>query len=285
MMLSANQISKRIGGRQILKPCSLQIHPGRFSAVVGPNGAGKSTLLGILSGAARKYAGQVKLNGRPIKKYGIRELSFQRAVLPQQSRVNFPFTVEQIVEIGRYAHRARPEANKRIIDEVLELTGLSAMRKRLYATLSGGEQQRVQTARVASQIWDASEHPKYLLLDEPTASLDLAQQYALLHLIRQLCQRRIGVLAILHDLNLAARFADELLFLREGQTVAYGDCREVLQPDIIESTFGHPVKLIEDAEGPIIAPVATAPPETQSNNTYLNPIRHEQNNPRSQSFA
>ena len=258
-MLQATDLSRTMDRTTILRDCSLELTPGRFTAVVGPNGAGKSTLLRILSGEDRPTRGRVQLNKQPIGAYDSRALSRLRAVLPQHTTVNFPFTVEQVIEIGRYAHRSRLAENERIIAEVMQRTGLSSFSGRAYQTLSGGEQQRVQMARVMAQLWDDAHQsarpvPKYLLLDEPTSSLDLAQQQVLLGLAKDLCRRSLGVLAILHDLNLAIQYADDMLFLKDGRPVAYGPREEVVTQAIIEETFSHPIRLICDHGQMIVVP-------------------------------
>jgi iron complex transport system ATP-binding protein len=245
-MLLAQNISYKVGKKSIVSDCSLVIQPGEFTAIVGPNGAGKTSLLRVLSHESTRYKGNVTFNGKNITKIKSRELSALRAVLPQHTTVNFPFAIEQIIEIGRYPHQTTRIENERIICEVLELTGLSSFRGRAYQTLSGGEQQRVQLARVITQIWDQADFPKYLLLDEPTSSMDMAHQHTLLELAKNLCNRNIGVLAILHDLNLAAQYADNVLFLKAGATVAQGSVRDVMTEEIIEKTFAHPVKVSYD---------------------------------------
>lgn len=269
-MFQATNISKYIGKAKILQECSLQIEPGRFTAVVGPNGAGKTTLLTILSGEAGKYQGALQLNGKPLRAYRSRDLSRLRAVLPQHTVVNFPFSVEQVIEIGRYAHNSTQAENTKIIEEAMALTQLTAFRSRSYQTLSGGEKQRVQMARAISQLWDQSPAPKYLLLDEPTSSLDLAQQHGLLSLAKRLSRRNIGVLAILHDLNLALQYADDILFLKNGKTVAYGPCQLVATKEVIEETFSHPVRLLrENGQLLVIAQAIAAGPSEESD--FLQP--------------
>jgi iron complex transport system ATP-binding protein len=256
-MLQAENISYNIRSKNILTDCSLSVSPGAFTAVVGPNGAGKTSLLRILAGEINRYSGIVSLNAKDSLKINSRDLSKLRAVLPQHTYVNFPFTVEKIVEVGRYTHQTRRSENERIMDEIFDLTSLKGFKHRIYQTLSGGEQQRVQMARVMAQIWDKNDCPKYLLLDEPTASLDLAQQHFVLRLARELCQRNIGVLAILHDLNLAAQYADHVLFLKEGRTVAYGDTTMTMTKKTVEETFSYPVKILfdEDSNKPMIFPI------------------------------
>ncbi len=260
-MLQAIDISKTIKGKSILKPCSLDILPGEFTAVVGANGAGKSTLLRMLSGEDSPTTGKVFLNSQPISAFSSKKLSQLRAVLPQSTSINFPFTVEQVVEIGRYAHEGSEQQNQQIISEILQRTGLTTFRERAYQTLSGGEQQRVQMGRVLAQLWQGNHPvheppPRYLLLDEPTASLDLAQQQKLLSLAKDSCREGVGVLAILHDLNLAMQYADRILFLKKGQTVAYGSVTEVVTQTIIEDTFSHPVRLLHDQGQWVVVPQA-----------------------------
>jgi iron complex transport system ATP-binding protein len=257
MSLVAENISYRIKKKTILRDCSLNILPGRFTAVAGPNGAGKTTLLRIMSHEITKYSGSISLNTKSVTAMHHKELSEQRAVLPQHTTVNFPFTIEQVVEIGRYPHRSTRLENERIIDEVMLRTNVYHLKGRLYQSLSGGEQQRVQMARVMAQIWDQHELPRFLLLDEPTSSLDLAQQHSLLELIRELCLRNIGVLSIIHDLNLAAQYADDVLFLKDGRTIAYGTVNEIMTKEIIEDTFGHPVNVTYDerTDRPVIYPM------------------------------
>lgn len=257
-MLLAENISCNAGAKQLVNNCTLSVRPGVFTAIVGPNGAGKTSLLKILSHERTHYEGIVKMNGIVVSAMKHRVLSQTRAVLPQHSTVNFPFTVEQVIAIGRYAHRSTKEENERVINEVITRTNLTALKDRTYYTLSGGEQQRVQMARVMAQIWDESESPKYLLLDEPTSSLDLAQQHSLLSLARGLCKRNVGVAAILHDLNLAAQYADEVVFMKQGSIVAQGLTRVVMTESVIEKTFDHPVKVLRDEQDgyPIVYPLS-----------------------------
>ncbi|MGK7390177.1 MAG: heme ABC transporter ATP-binding protein [Candidatus Cyclobacteriaceae bacterium M2_1C_046] len=254
MMLKAINITQQISGKTILKDCCLRLKPGRFTAIVGPNGAGKSTLLKAISGESRKFKGEVILNGKQLQCFKPRELSVKRAILPQHTVVNFPFTVEQVIEIGRYAHRTTAVENEIIINSVMRMTDLKKFKGRAYQTLSGGEKQRVQMARVMAQIRNKTSDPKYVLLDEPTASLDIAQQHTILSLAKNLCNENIAVMAVLHDLNLAIQYADDILFLKNGQTVAYGELKDVVTKDIIEKTFGYPVRLLEDDGELIVVP-------------------------------
>lgn len=245
-MFQVKNISKSIGKASILRACSIEVVPGHFAAIVGPNGAGKSSLLKIMTGESKHYQGEVLINGKSISHYKHAQLSKIRAVLPQHTTVNFPFTVQQVIEIGRYPHQEASIKTQQVVGEVMELTQLSHYKDRSYQSLSGGEQQRVQMARAITQIWGKSDEAKYLLLDEPTSSLDLAQQHNLLSIAKDLCQQGIGVLAILHDLNLASQYADDILFLKKGNAIACGACEKVITQENIETTFSHPVRLVKE---------------------------------------
>lgn len=234
-MIEAKNIDLSIQGRKLLNQVSLQVVPGLFTAIAGPNGAGKSSLLKVLSRESTRHRGQVSINGREASDYSVAELSAVRAVLPQQTQVQFAFTVQQVVEMGQQFARGKKKANA--LAEVMELTGIQSLCERNYLTLSGGEQQRVQLARVLYQVWERTAHPRYVLLDEPTSSLDIAQQQLIFSLVKQACERNIGVLAIVHDLNQVAQFADKLYFLKDGSVVAQGKIKDVFTKPIIEETF------------------------------------------------
>jgi iron complex transport system ATP-binding protein len=245
-MYEAHQIAFRTQGRTILDGISLQVKPGAFTAIVGPNGAGKSTLLKVLAHEHRPSQGTVNINGQDIDSYSPRELAHVRAVLPQTTTVQFAFTVAQVIALGRHGRRALPAEDRAVCEAVMTVTGTLAFRDRQYQTLSGGEKQRVQLARVLAQVWDETVYPRYILLDEPTSSLDIAQQQYIFHLVRTVCRRNIGVMAIVHDLNQAVQYADALYFLRDGQVVANGPAGEVFTKSNIEETFRCRVHLYRD---------------------------------------
>jgi len=245
-MYQATHLSYRIREKILLHDVTLAVAPGQFTAVVGPNGAGKSTLLKTMALEYTGYHGEIVINGRPAKAYSPRELSFVRAVLPQNTTVQFAFTVEQIVSLGRHGYRSSRKENEAIVDEVMLLTGTDVFRGRSYLSLSGGEKQRVQLARVLVQVWEETLYPRYVLLDEPTSSLDIAQQQHIFSLAKKVCERNIGVMAIVHDLNQAVLFADHLYFLREGKLVASGAAHDVFTKPIIEETFCCRVNVYRD---------------------------------------
>lgn len=253
-MLHVDNLTRSMKGRTLLDACSLSIKPGSFLAVVGANGAGKSTLLRMVSGELKPTSGHIQINELPLKTFTPKSLSRIRATLPQHTSVSFPFTVEQVVEIGRFPHATSKDENEQIVGKILKRTGLIPFAKRTYQTLSGGEQQRVHMARVMAQLWGQQKEPRYLLLDEPTSSLDLAQQQRILSQAASLKQENIGVMAILHDLNLALQFADHILFLKHGKTIAYGDIEEVVNQEVIEETYDHPVRILQDGNHRIIVP-------------------------------
>ncbi|MEO7988635.1 MAG: heme ABC transporter ATP-binding protein [Chryseolinea sp.] len=246
-MYQATNILFRIRDKVILNDVNLTLQPAKFTAIVGPNGAGKSTLLKTLAYEHQHFQGEVIINGKPVQEYSPKELSMVRAVLPQNSQVQFAFTVEQIILLGRHAHRTTKSENEKVVDEVMILTGITSFRKRSYHTLSGGEKQRVQLARVLAQVWEETVYPRYILLDEPTSSLDIAQQQLIFSLARQVCERNIGVMAIVHDLNQAVQFADQLYFMRDGKIMAAGEAQTVFTKANIEETFCCRVNLYHDS--------------------------------------
>ena len=243
-MLRTYQVNAEASGKKILKDISLDIHPGKFTAVLGSNGAGKSTLLKVFAGSLQPASGTVWLGKRMLKAVPAKELARKRAVLSQHFHINFPFRAEEVVMLGRLPHETGDKVDQEICKLMMEKTDTLKFAGRTFTSLSGGEQQRVQLARVLTQIWSVSREPKYLLLDEPTSSMDLMQQQQVLELIKSVCGEHIGVLAIVHDLNMASQFADNVLFLKKGKQVAQGHLADVFQKKIIEETFSHPVKMI-----------------------------------------
>jgi len=245
-MLQARQIAVRLGGQLILDQVSLRVAPGELVAVIGPNGAGKSTLLRVLSGELKPHAGTVELLGRALESWPVRELARRRAVLSQHTTLEFAFSALEVVLLGRAPHGGGAGPRELAIAyAALAAAEIEQLADRWYTTLSGGEQQRVQLARVLAQIWEpVDEQPRLLLLDEPTSSLDLAHQHHTLALARRFARHDTGVLAILHDLNLAAQYADRLLLLQRGQLLASGPPGDVLTAELIGRAFELPVHVM-----------------------------------------
>jgi len=258
-MIKAQGVSYRIGEQTILKDISIDVNPGQFLTVLGSNGAGKSTLLKVLSGELKGQVQLLNMNGKPLVKFSQKELALNRAVMSQETLVSFDFTVEDVVLMGRYAHCGLYETriDREIANEAMHQADVYYLKNRIYNTLSGGEKQRVQLARVLTQIWDSNGEPKYLFLDEPTSSLDLENQYKILKVVRGFAERGVGILCILHDVNLAVRFSDKLVFLRKGELIGYGKPSEVICPEMIKNTYGVPVAVHKgySAEVPFIFPL------------------------------
>ena len=238
--------------REILSNASIAIHAGEVHALVGPNGAGKSTLFGVISGDVPATAGSVELDGAPLPGFRPRELARRRAVLLQQNAVSFPFTVAQVVEMGRapWARTPRAEDDEAAIAEAMADTDIAALAERTVPSLSGGERARAALARVLAQRTDI------LLLDEPTAALDLKHQEDVLALAARRARDGAGVAVVLHDLNSAFAYADRVTLLSKGRVVVSGTPAEVLTAERIESVYGQAVDVFASpASGvPIVVP-------------------------------
>lgn len=266
MTLSAKNISISIGNAKLLDSVSLELKQGEILAVVGPNGAGKSTLLKVLSGEMKPNSGQVTVAGQALSNWRKQDLAKVRAVLPQSSTLSFGFTVQEVVMMGRTPHIRGQETHDdyQIITDAMQLTRISHLADRTYTTLSGGERQRVQLARVLAQIWSGDE-PRYLLLDEPTNNLDLSHQHSILKIARQFANQGVAVLTILHDLNLAAQFADRVLILKHGRTFAEGTPQQVFTAQTVLDTFDLPVMIQPHPcyDCPLIIPIPQIEPQTE----------------------
>ncbi|CAD7041871.1 heme ABC transporter ATP-binding protein [Pseudorhizobium endolithicum] len=237
-MISGERITVSRGGRRLLDDVSVELRAGGFTVVIGPNGAGKSTLMKVLSGETQPDAGQVSYHSCAIGGYQPVQLARFRAVLPQSVQLSFPFTALEIVRMGAVAQGARnPTEQAR---QALSRVGLRGFEARPYPSLSGGEQQRVQFARALAQVPEPVVEgvPRALFLDEPTASLDLGHQIAVLEVARDFAAAGGIVLAILHDLNLAAEFADHLIVLDKGRVVSRGPCTTTVSDETIGQVYG-----------------------------------------------
>lgn len=225
------------GATPVLADISLDIEPGWFYGVVGPNGSGKTTLVDLLLGEKQAATGQIRFGGRPLAQWRRRELARQMALVPQEYRVQFAFSVLDVVLMGRHPYLSRfagpGAADLAVVDRVLDLLDIRHCSGRPVTELSGGEKQRVVVARALAQ------DTPYLLLDEATASLDISHGLQILRAARQGVKRQERtVVAVLHDLNLAAAFADRLIVLDRGRLAACGPVAEVLDADLIAGVFG-----------------------------------------------
>lgn len=251
-MLAAVDVSVAVAGRCLLHDVSVTLRPGRLTAVLGPNGAGKSTLLGVLAGDRAIAGGRVTLAGRPIASATPAALARCRAVVVQQGGVAFGLTVGEAVALGRLPFTgAAGRANATAIAAARRALELDPLWDRACDALSGGERQRVQIARATAQLWRADDdaESRCLLLDEPTAALDIAQQASVMAHVRRLVEGGVAALMITHDLNLAAAYATDGLLLAEGRVLAAGALDAILTPSLIARCYGAPVELVRRADG------------------------------------
>lgn len=253
-MLSANNLTFRAGSRALVEGATASFEPGRLHLIVGANGAGKSTLIKLLTRLMRPHEGTVEYDGADIRNWSERQLARRRAVLSQAVEVAFSMPVRELVMMGRYPHfGARPGASDlHICEEVMRYFEVDAMAERSYGTLSGGEKQRVQFARVLTQIWHPLEGAtRYLFLDEPLTFLDIRHQIDFMSKVRSFAlQQDVVAVGVVHDLSLAARFSDRLLLLHQGHILADGSPAEVLREEYLRTAFQvSPVLLTNPATG------------------------------------
>jgi iron complex transport system ATP-binding protein len=253
-VLHADRVGIHASSRWLVRDVSFSLERGEVLAILGPNGAGKSTLLGALAGDISPAEGAVMLDGRQLVGIKPLELARRRAVLPQQTFVQFAFTAREIVEMGRSAIDA-DRIDKGAVDRVLIATEAYELQHRIFPTLSVGEQTRVSLSRVLAQ-----ETP-ILLLDEPTAALDLRHQQLVMEIARDLANRGAALVVVMHDLNLASAYADRILLLREGRMVMLGTPRETLTESVLSEIFGCRVGVIAHPETglPLVLPMSGAP--------------------------
>jgi iron complex transport system ATP-binding protein len=242
-MFSVTGAGMRYGSTTVLRNVSLEFSKGEFIAVAGPNGAGKSTLLGIMAGLRPGYDGSCKLLSREVGDWPRRDFARRVSVVLQSVRVDFGFTAEQMVLMGRTPFADALFESAHDAEEVaraMELTGTTQFRDRDVRTLSGGERQRVIVAAALAQS------PEVLLLDEPTTFLDIEHQISTYRLLRQLSESGVLVVAVTHDLNLAARYSDRLVLLRAGEMAADGTPAEVLNEDTLRSVFRVDAQVVSE---------------------------------------
>ncbi|MDD7805503.1 MAG: heme ABC transporter ATP-binding protein [Endozoicomonas sp. (ex Botrylloides leachii)] len=242
--LELHNVSVHIQNNILLDAVNLTIRPGEVVSILGPNGAGKSTLMKTITHEQALSTGNIILNGR--HHWRREDKALMLAVLPQSSSLNFPFTVEETVLLGRTPCSSSRAHNRLVMCQALKKVDCWDLRARLYTTLSAGEKQRVHLARVLSQLWDDSSlGSRYLLLDEPTSALDPAHQQQVLQIARAQADAGMGILIILHDLNLASRYSDRIVILNQGAIAVQGTPYEVLIPDNLLSIFSIEVHVLE----------------------------------------
>ncbi|MPR33889.1 heme ABC transporter ATP-binding protein [Salmonirosea aquatica] len=246
-MLEAKNISFRISGRSLLDAVSVQFHPGRINLIIGPNGAGKSTLVKILCGQLKPTAGEVFYQKEPIARTSVATLARSRAVLSQNVALAFPLTVAEVVMMGRYPHfTGRPtDRDRAACEAAMRFFAVNNMAARNYMTLSGGEKQRTHFARVTAQIWyPTSTGGRYLILDEPLTFLDVYYQFDFMNKLAKLAEQQDLVIAgVVHDLNLAGKYADHVVLLHEGKVLSSGTKESVLTSENIRAAYHMEVEI------------------------------------------
>jgi iron complex transport system ATP-binding protein len=282
MGLEGRGLTAIADGRRLLERVDIAAPPGMVTVIVGPNGAGKSTLLKLLAGDRSPQSGAVYLNGRPLGAWSPRERALQRAVLPQTPDLAADFRASEVVAFGRYPHRRRAggEEDRDAVLGAMDAAEVAALAGRACLTLSGGEMHRTHFARALAQIWAPlpGGRARMLLLDEPTASLDLFHQHAILAKARALSRAGAGVLAVLHDLNLAAAYADRIVVLADGRIDAAGPPGAVLTAERITRVWRVACDVVRARNGTvhvIVEPRAPVEPERPSSNLpYPAPSEH-----------
>ncbi|GLQ71751.1 heme ABC transporter ATP-binding protein [Vibrio penaeicida] len=234
-VLSAQNLNLSFGNRKIIDNLSIEIFSGQVTALLGSNGAGKSSLLKLLNGEIPSHS-DIQYLGKSRSNWNKSELARHVGMLPQHSTLSFPFLAKEVVELGAMPLKISHSDIQARATEMMKKVDVLNLADRLYPSLSGGEKQRVHLARVLLQL--SSSENKILMLDEPTSALDLAHQHSTLNLANKLAAEGAAVIVVLHDLNLAAQYADRLVFLNEGKIVEDGEPWSALKPKLIEEVYG-----------------------------------------------
>lgn len=248
MTLEVTNASLRIDRTTLLHQIDFAVEPRQIVAVIGANGAGKTSLIRILSGDIAPSSGEVRIDGAILSTLPRQSRARRIAVLPQHAMLDFPFLGREVIAMGRIPHASGNLDNARIVDEIIERLQLAPLADRIYTTLSGGEKQRIQIARILCQVWDSGD-ASYLLFDEPTAPLDMAHQLGFLKLVQDIAHAGSGIMLVMHDINLAARFADRVAIMAGGEIIAQGAPGEVVNAGHLARAFDVDVDIVKTADG------------------------------------
>jgi len=250
MSIKAKSIFWEVDNKRIIKDISLEISLGEVVSIIGPNGAGKSSFLNVLSGDIKPTSGSVSFDETNLKDISIQERSFMRSVMSQSQQIVYDFSVKEIIEMG-WLDRGIASYSGNFKEAVMKVASECSVHNLLeqkFNTLSGGEQRRVHFARTLIQLWrpSNSHDPRYMFLDEPTANLDILHEQNLMKLVRSKAMEGIGILLILHDLNLAAKYSDKLVIFKDGSLIKSGSPQEVLQSKVLTEVYGLDMEVAKD---------------------------------------
>ena len=250
MSIKAKSIFWEVDNKRIIKDISLEISLGEVVSIIGPNGAGKSSFLNVLSGDIKPTSGSVSFDETNLKDISIQERSFMRSVMSQSQQIVYDFSVKEIIEMG-WLDRGIASYSGNFKEAVMKVASECSVHDLLeqkFNTLSGGEQRRVHFARTLIQLWrpSNSHDPRYMFLDEPTANLDILHEQNLMKLVRSKAMEGIGILSILHDLNLAAKYSDKLVIFKNGSLIKSGSPEEVLQSKVLTEVYGLDMEVAKD---------------------------------------
>lgn len=258
MSLKVENLDVSVGTKCLLSGINIECPSGSFIGVIGANGAGKSTLLNVMAGLNAPNSGSVNIDSKNIFEYSASELSILRAVLPQHSDLSFPLNAIEVVRLALSLSAMNVSQQQELLTDCMSRFNVLHLANQNYLTLSGGERQRVQLARVTAQLFSNQHRQKhqYLLLDEPISALDLYQQYQTLDALKLLAKEGIGIIAVLHDLNLASLYCDHLVVLKHGYISAQGSPTQVINESSLKSAFNIDVWLQAhpDTQAPFITP-------------------------------
>lgn len=248
-ILQGKSLSFSYTDQPLLENVDIDIFPGEVLGILGPNGTGKSTLLGVLAGDFQPDSGQVLLRGKPLSSYSRLELARMRAVMPQNHDVPFAYTVREVVAMGRTPWREKNDEDEVIVEDALAASGIAHLGDREVTSLSGGERARATFSRVLAQ------NARLLMLDEPTAALDIAHQERLMRTCRSLVAGGAAVVLVIHDLQLAAAYCDRLVLLSRGKVFASGSVSEVLTQENLSEVYECPIRVFDvDGSNKVVVP-------------------------------
>tara|TARA_B100000579_G_C22847358_1_gene865245 strand:+ start:932 stop:1720 length:789 start_codon:yes stop_codon:yes gene_type:complete len=255
-ILNLNSVCYSINKKTLIDNITFDIDYGEIACVIGPNGSGKSTLIKLITGELKPTTGNIIFQNKKIEDWAPIDLACYRSVLSQSNHLSFPFSVIDIIKMGRYPIKnSTKEQNDEIYRKLIDIFDLNKNINQNYTTLSGGEKQRVQLARVFSQIWSDNEYSnKILIIDEPTSFLDINHQYALFEFLKSMNQKGLTILMVLHDLNQAIAYSNKIIMLKEAKLIASDKISEIINTEKLEEVFNIKLKLIKNdgMDNPII---------------------------------